>query len=1474
MRRRLLFVSCLCLLGFSLVRAQAPGTDFSATPTSGCGPLAVKFTDLSTNGPLFWSWDFGNGQTSNLQNPTVVYGTPGAYTVTLIARNRDGSNAMRKTSYITVFPFPTPQFSSNLTLACSPATIQFFDQSAPGQGNITSWQWNLGDGTTSNQQNPSHTYTQPGYYTIGLQVTNSGGCTNNTAVIRYLRMISGIQPNFSWDQTSLSCSAPFVVKFLNQTAGPGNLSFNWSLGNGAVPANSTDTSPSNITYPASGAYTVNLQINSSLGCTASLQKTISFNGNNATMNGPASVCVNDPAAFSNSSQPLPPLNTWDFGDGTMSDSANTTKTWNTIGSYSVKLVNHYPSCADSTTQTVQVVNPPAPAFTATPTAGCKAPLTVQFTDQTAGATSWIWDFGDGQTSNQQNPSHTYTTSGNFTVKLTATGTGGCASTLTKNAYIRIQAPVVAIQNANQLGACIAGAGANPTLNPIAIINSPSGVGSYNWQAPGSNEGSSTLANPSFGYPAVGNYTITLAITTPDGCTSNTATSTVSVGTPTSPSFTISPNPVCGRGPVTFTSTNLPADHYIWDFGDGTSSGTVTTPSVTHSYTRISPPNYNVTLTSINNGCETTISLPVTINPPIPNFGAQVVCPSTVNFIDSSKTDNSPTMTYDWDFGDGGPHATSTGVPPQPPAFATTHTYGAPGIYNVILTVTDGVCGPQKWTETVTIAAVNADFSLPATVCENTDFTLTSTSTVTPATPGYLTGYTWKIGATTVSSGANLSYTTSEPTPGPYPITLIVTDTNGCTHTSPTHTLQVTGPIAKFAVLPTGGGCLNAPITFTDQTTPYPGTTLTGYSFNFGDGNSQNFASAPFTHQYKDTGNYSVRMIVADNNGCEGASITKVLVASPFANFGGPDSFYCANAPLTFVDSSRGYGLSDTWDFGDASGTSSSPTHSYATSGQTYNVTLTVTDQNNCTSNKTKPVHIQNPVATFNIYDTTAICAPLQTLFAAHAQYSDSLYWDFGDGTTSTLDSTAHFYNTPDTFTAKLFVEGPGGCFDSASRRVLVLDPVRTTSFTYSPLRLCDSVPAQFNIVPPGYTRFTLNFGDFTADSSQNIAPFHMYRRPNSYRPIMTLADSSGCIVQLSGNRIITVLGSTPFFSLDKHAFCDSSIIEFADYSISNDGFFSETYNFGDGSPNQMLQPGSGSYNVTNFYNKPGTWLPTLSIVTSNGCTETYTDTIRVHQTPHPVITVTSPYCAGPVTFQGNLTAPQPAIDTVKWAWNFGNGQTSDVQNPTAKLTPGNLTVTLRTGIPFGCSDTTSLRTNVFPLPGIQGPHEITTPVGIPVTIPFAYSGDSIVTYNWIPATNLDCPTCPNPVATIIFSTRYAVTVMDIHQCSASDSVLVKTVCNAENYFLPNTFSPNGDGVNDYFYPRGTSLYNIQSLTIFNRWGLMVFQRRDFPANSAAMGWDGNFNGRPAPSDAYVYVAEVICENAQTITLKGTVTLIR
>src|ERR1700722_18953615 len=469
--------------------AQAPVAAFTSNVTSGCAPLAVAFKDQSTNNPTSWEWDFGNGATSSNQNPNVSYSTAGTYTVTLIVKNASGANAVRMTNYITVFPSPTVSFSANITLACAPANIQFTNTSQPGQGSIVSYNWNFGDGSTSNQENPSHIFTQTGYYNIGLTNTNSAGCSTNQVATRYIRVIQGIQPQFTWNQVSTSCTAPYLLDFTNQTAGPGNLTYNWSS-SGATPAASTDTSPANISYPSAGSYSATLAVTSSLGCTGTLTQTVPVTAGTVAIKGPTTGCLNTPITFSNISTPTPTSSSWTFGDGGTSTQQNPSHTYTTAGTYTVTLNSTSATCSSTATSTITIGTSFTPAFTATPTVGCQAPLAVQFTDQTAPAlTQWAWNFGDRGSSTVQNPSHTYAVAGSYTVKLTGTNTSGCTGTTTMTNLVQITGPTLSISP--QYG-CV-----NGTIQPTATVSAPDGVASYSWSAPGATPSSSSSATPSF-----------------------------------------------------------------------------------------------------------------------------------------------------------------------------------------------------------------------------------------------------------------------------------------------------------------------------------------------------------------------------------------------------------------------------------------------------------------------------------------------------------------------------------------------------------------------------------------------------------------------------------------------------------------------------------------------------------------------------------------------------------------------------------------------------------------------------------------------------------------------------------------------------------------------------------------------------------------------------------------------------------------
>jgi PKD repeat protein len=152
--------------------------DFTATPLDGTAPLEVQFTDASTGGPTSWSWDFGDGGTSTLQNPSHIYTAAGTYTVSLTATNTAGNNVETKTGYITVTVPPlAADFSASPRSGTTPLTIQFTDEST---GNPTSWLWDFGDSGTSTLQNPSHTYASAGIYTVTLTATNAGGSDPET----------------------------------------------------------------------------------------------------------------------------------------------------------------------------------------------------------------------------------------------------------------------------------------------------------------------------------------------------------------------------------------------------------------------------------------------------------------------------------------------------------------------------------------------------------------------------------------------------------------------------------------------------------------------------------------------------------------------------------------------------------------------------------------------------------------------------------------------------------------------------------------------------------------------------------------------------------------------------------------------------------------------------------------------------------------------------------------------------------------------------------------------------------------------------------------------------------------------------------------------------------------------------------------------------------------------------------------------
>jgi gliding motility-associated-like protein len=1430
-------------------QAQVPVANFTASPVSGCSPLSVTFIDQSTGNPFSWNWDFGNGQLSTVKNPTVTYSQPGTYTVRLVIKNSSGVDEEIKTNYISVFPSPSASFSANLTTACVPATIQFADQSTtpPGAGSIVSWAWDFGDGSNSTQQNPSHTYTNTGFYTVSLQITSSTGCKSTSSIGRYIRIVSGINADFVYSQPT-TCQPPFLINFQDQSSGPGTLSYSWNFGNGS---GSTLQNPGS-SYPNAGTYPVQLTVQSNLGCSGAVTKNIVVAGKTTDFTFPSSICIGQTINFQNNSSPAPVSSSWSFGDGTTSAQINPVKTFLSGGTFQVKLINNYGNCSDSVTKNVTVITQPPVNFSANDSTSCNPPFTVKFSDKSPTASTWLWNFGDGATSNQQNPTHTYTTPGFFDVSLTITLPGGCSNTITKSQYIRIKSTIVNILNA-PTGGCIPFA-----YSPVPKIQSVDSIVSYSWDL-GEPGAVYNTQFPTHVYNTTGSYTIKLTVTTQTGCVETiTIPDGVMTGTKPTVNFNFSPNNICASTPIQFTdlSTTSPGAlvQWNWDFGDSTTSNN---QNPVHVYKDTG--SLTIRFIVSNNGCRDSALQSIKVFPPVAKFGYTVNCNnrSQVTFLDSSIVDPifGP-ITYEWRMGDPA-NTIFFGMPPP------TFTYPSLGTYTATLIVTNGPCSYQI-TKPIILINEPADFTIDKNpICKSEAFTLSaSTSDSTN-----IKDYTWAIGSTTISDTTrSIDYRLSAY--GRYDVTLTLEDINGCTNSKTiTNFITVSGPVANFS--PNGpGACENKSVSFNDLSTLAAGP-ITQWTWSFGDGTQQTYTSPPFSHIYSLTGSYTVSLMIKDIANCADTFTVanSVLITRPVAAFKA-DTFYCPLAPLQFFDTSVGSGLTYYWDFGDGgNSTLQNPTHGYALANNSYTVKLKITDLVGCQDSVTKSnyIDIRSPKPAFDIVDSVGICLPLITSFTFKGTDYKSFYWDFGDGETTTAQNPSHFYNSYGSFTPKLYLVGPGGCIDSAQATVNVYDPGATTKILFSPQTACNSLTTDFTVTtPPGF-KYKFYFGDGTVDTTQQTNLTHFYATPGNYFPYVILSDKFGCD-QGVGSGLINVYGALPVFDKDRKEFCDNGDVFFINYTLNNDPIISTIWDFGDGSTSTANDP-------SHFFAGPGQYIVKLTVTTQNQCTKSFSDTIRVYKTPVLYIVGKDTVCINSNEgFEGVLTSPD---STIKWQWTLGNGATAQIQNPTVLYSStGNYNIQLIATNKLGCADTAAHAVVVVPLP-------TAAPVANPVTIisgaaaqlNMNYTGP-IVSYNWLPVQHLDCTNCPQPVANPQFTTDYRVQVQDRYGCKNSGDIIVKVICNGQNFFIPNTFSPNGDGVNDIFYLRGAGLFRVKSLMVFNRWGEVVFEKREFPVNDPLSGWDGNYKGKKAKPDVYVYQIEIICSNGEIIKYSGNIALIQ
>ncbi|MBA3706972.1 MAG: PKD domain-containing protein, partial [Bacteroidetes bacterium] len=466
-------------------------------------------------------------------------------------------------------PLANPDFLSSG--GCSGKTVTFTNTTAPPANNYL---WNFGDtntlADTSKLTNPTYTYPTLGTYTVTL-ISNKGTACADTII--HTVFVSSVTANFT-SNTSGCIGLPVTFKDGSTTAvGSTISSWNWKFGDGGI---SGIQNPTHI-YNTAGTFTVTLIVTSSAGCKDSIKHIVVIKNLPTPNFTTSSLCNGTNISFTNTTAPAATTYHWDFGNtATLLDTSNATNpsyNYPGTGTYTVTLVlNKGSACAITFTKVITLSSITANFTDNAP--GCIG-MAVNFIDSSkvssnSTITIWSWDFGDGGTASSNNPSHTYIASGTYTVTLIVTSAAGCKDTITHTVVIQ-NTPV---PNFNFSGFC------NSKTVKFTNTTVPPG-NTYFWDFGNGSalNDTSKATNPTYTYPAIGNYTVTLIVNKGTAC-AITITKVIKLSS-IKANFT-SAVTACANIAVIFTdlstvSSNSSITGWIWNFGD-TKTSTLQNPS--------------------------------------------------------------------------------------------------------------------------------------------------------------------------------------------------------------------------------------------------------------------------------------------------------------------------------------------------------------------------------------------------------------------------------------------------------------------------------------------------------------------------------------------------------------------------------------------------------------------------------------------------------------------------------------------------------------------------------------------------------------------------------------------------------------------------------------------------------------------------------------------------------------------------------
>lgn len=709
----------------------------------------------------------------------------------------------------------------------------------------------------------------------------------------------------------------------------------------------------------------------------------------------------------------------------------------------------------------------------------------------------------------------------------------------------------------------------------------------------------------------------------------------------------------------------------------------------------------------------------------------------------------------------------------------------------------------------------------------------------------------------------------------------VTDADSCQDTLTVIITVKPKPVADFS---SSKVCHGAATVFSDSSTTASGT-ISSWSWNYGDNTIPGFLPN-LSHLYTNAGNYSATLIVTNNFGCADTVTKQVNVYfNPVANYTVQD--VCLGDSVLFNDSS----FVDTsasittylWVLGDGTPTVGlqSPSHLYTNAGL-YSVTLLVTTNQSCSDAVNKSVNVFDPpVAAFTVGDVCLLDSAVFINSSLNPSVGTiaSVLWSFGDG--SLLNNTAlnphHLYNAAGNYPVSLITRSSNlGCADTLTDSIVVF-PMPVAAF--STQDVCQGQAIDFidsssvsngNIV----TGWGWNFGDGGVSTLQNAS--HVYDAFGQYTVTLIVTSNNGCKDTISHAPVVHPLPS-PVFSTSNICWGDYAV--FNDLStiplnISNDNLLSWAWDFGDTTPLVNNQ------NTTHLYNSVGSYSVELKVVSDYGCVDSVSETVVVNPNPDVIFTAVDTIGCEPLCVNFADASSITSGMNAAWKWNLGNGDT--ISNSTAfnycytndsTFVLNRFSVTLTVTSDSGCVSSATKTNHITVYPESFASFN-TSPTSATITDPvisISNSSTGAISWDWsfgdTDTSSLHTP----PNHTYADTGSYLIRLITNTQYNCADTSYQTIVVEPDfMLYIPSAFTPNEDGVNDTFIPKGMFFTEFEML-IFDRWGNLVYR-----TDTINKPWNGKVNNGDeyAQKDVYVYVIKATDLKREEHTYRGTVTLIR